>query len=326
MKAVRCVELCDPRGLRIEDVPQPQAAQDEVLIRVHAASVNFPDVLMIAGKYQVQPPMPFTPGLEVSGTVEALGPGVDGFQPGQRVLAQVPMGAFAEFATAPAIATRAIPYDLNDAEAAAFPLVYQTSYFGLVYRAQLREGEAVLVHSAAGGVGLAAVQIAKALGAGPIIGTAGSDDKLDAIRAAGADVAINYQTQDFVEVVKEHTGGRGADVIYDPVGGEIAQRSTKCIAFEGRLVIIGFTSGDFTQFRSNHILIKNYSVVGLHFGYYRQMNPDKIEQGWQELVDLQGRAGFRPAIAGSYPLEQVAEAMEFLTSRRAIGKVVLTVS
>lgn len=323
MKAVCCHELCEPSGLTIDEVEKPTAAQDEVLMKVNTAALNFPDVLMIAGKYQVQPPLPFTPGLELCGTVEALGPGVSGFEIGQRVLAQTPMGAFAEYAVAPTVSVRPVPEGMSDDEAAAFPLVYQTSYFALAYRGGLVPGETVLVHSAAGGVGLAAVQLAKALGASKVIGTAGSDEKLDVVKSAGADVVINYSTEDFVDIVKQETEGRGADIIFDPVGGQVAERSTKCIAFEGRIVIIGFTSGDFTNFRSNHILVKNYSVVGLHFGYYRQMNPAKIQQGWNELVEIYNRGALKPVIGARYPMQQVADAMQLLTSRKAVGKVVL---
>jgi NADPH2:quinone reductase len=180
-----------------------------------------------------------------------------------------------------------------------------------------------LIHSAAGGVGLAAVQVARALGAGKIIGTVGSDDKLTLVREHGVNVALNYQTEDFVEAVKRETGGRGADVIYDPVGGEVGERSTKCIAFEGRLVLVGFTSGRFSNFVSNHILIKNYSVVGLHWGSYRHNNPAKIEQGWNELMELYESGMLKPVIGGRYHMEQVADAMEFLASRKAVGKIVL---
>jgi NADPH2:quinone reductase len=172
-------------------------------------------------------------------------------------------------------------------------------------------------------VGHAAVQIARALGAGKIIGTAGSANKLDAIRQCGADVAVSYRTEDFVEIVKRETNGHGADVIYDPVGGEVGERSTKCIAFEGRLVIIGFTSGAFPALRANHILIKNYSVVGLHWGYYRQMKPAAIEQGWRELLALVPTGRLRPIIGGRYPMHEAAKAMQHLASRDAIGKIVL---
>ena len=323
MRAVVAREWCDPEGLVIEEVPAPPVRAGEVLIDVRSAALNFPDVLMIKGTYQVKPELPFTPGFELAGTIAELGPGVEGLEAGMRVMAQTTLGAFAEQAVAPAVTVHAIPEGMDDDEAAAFPLVYQTSYFGLAYRGQLAAGETVLVHSAAGGVGLAAVQIARALGAGKIIGTVGSDAKRDAVLAAGADTVVNYQTEDFVDVVKRETGGRGADVIYDPVGGEVASRSTKCIAFEGRLVVIGFTSGEFTQFASNHVLVKNYSVVGLHWGYYRQMKPERIEQGWRELIELQRTAGFRPLVGARYQMPDVAEAMRHLTSRAAIGKVVL---
>ncbi|HVU89979.1 MAG TPA: NADPH:quinone oxidoreductase family protein [Pirellulales bacterium] len=323
MKAIRCKAWCQPADLALEDVPRPEPRQGEVLIKVHTAALNFPDVLMIQGLYQVKPPLPFTPGFELAGTVEAVGPAVTDFAPGTRVLAQCDLGAFAEFALAPAHSVRPVPAGLNDDEAAAFPLVYQTSYFGLIYRGQLAPGESVLVHSAAGGVGLAAVQIARAFGAGKIIGTVGSDDKRDAVLAAGADVALNYQAENFVDAVKEATGGRGADVIYDPVGGDVSEQSTRCIAFEGRLVIIGFTSGKFPTFKGNHILVKNYSVVGLHWGFYRQMNPAKIEQGWRDLMNLFETGKLKPVIAARYPVAQVAQAMNHLTSRRAIGKIVL---
>lgn len=323
MKAIRCKAWCQPADLALEDVPRPEPRQGEVLIKVHTAALNFPDVLMIQGLYQVKPPLPFTPGFELAGTVEAVGPAVTDFAPGTRVLAQCDLGAFAEYALAPAHSVRPVPAGLNDDEAAAFPLVYQTSYFGLIYRGQLAPGESVLVHSAAGGVGLAAVQIARAFGAGKIIGTVGSDDKRDAVLAAGADVALNYQAENFVDAVKEATGGRGADVIYDPVGGDVSEQSTRCIAFEGRLVIIGFTSGKFPTFKGNHILVKNYSVVGLHWGFYRQMNPAKIEQGWRDLMNLFETGKLKPVIAARYPVAQVAQAMNHLTSRRAIGKIVL---
>jgi NADPH2:quinone reductase len=263
------------------------------------------------------------PGREVAGTIEQVGDGVTSLQNGQRVLAQLGMGGFAEYAVASAANVQPLPDRMSDEEATSFGIVYQTSYFALADRGQLREGETVLVHSAAGGVGLSAVQLARALGAGRIIGTASSNDKLAVIRENGADRAINYQSEDFVEVVKRETNGRGADVIYDPVGGDTGERSTKCIAFEGRLIVIGFTSGKFPTFVGNHILIKNYSVVGLHWGAYRQHNPAKIERAWRALFDLYEAGKIKPVIGGVYPMAEVAEAMRFLTSRRAVGKIVL---
>ncbi len=323
MKAIRAHEWCEPDGLVIDEVPVPEPSENQVLVKVQSAALNFPDILLIAGKYQFKPPLPFTPGLEVAGPIEKLGSAVKGFKLGQRVLAQMPLGGFAEYAVAEAGAVQTIPDSMTDDEAASFALVYQTSYFGLAYRATLRKGEMVLVHSAAGGVGLAAVQIARALGAGKIIGTAGSDEKLQVIRESGADLALNYQNEDFVEVVKRETGGRGADIIYDPVGGEVGERSTKCIAFEGRLLIIGFTSGRFPVFASNHVLIKNYSVVGLHWGAYRQHDPKKIEQVWEELFALYEAGKLKPVIGARYQMERAADAMKRLASRKAVGKIVL---
>ena len=323
MKAIRAHEWCGPRDLVVDDIEQPEPGNGQVLVRVNTAGLNFPDLLIITGKYQFRPALPFSPGFEVAGTVEKVGPGVTSFSGGERVIAQVSIGGFAEYAIADESNTHLKPDSMSDEEAAAFPLVYQTSYFGLVYRGRLQKGETVLVHSAAGGVGLSAVQIARALGAGKIIGTVGSDDKLALVRDNGADVAVNYRTGDFVEVVKRETNGRGADVIYDPVGGEIGERSTKCIAFEGRLVIIGFTSGKFSNFVANHILVKNYSVVGLHWGAYRHNNPAKIEQGWNELLAVYETGLLKPVIGGRFHMEQVADAMEFLASRQAVGKVVL---
>jgi len=323
MKAIVARQWCQPRGLVMEEVDRPKPADGQVVVKVRSAALNFPDVLLIGGKYQVKPTLPFSPGLEVAGTVDSVGARVTGLAPGQRVLAQLGLGGFAEFAVAPLEAIQPVPDAMSDDEAAAFPLVYQTSYFGLVVRGALKATETVLIHSGAGGVGLAALQIARALGAGKVIGTVGSDHKRDIILQNGADIAINYQTEDFVEIVKRETNGRGADVIYDPVGGEIGQRSTKCVAFEGRLLIVGFTSGAFSNFVSNHVLIKNYSIVGVHWGLYRQHGPAKIADAWKALWELYGAGLIKPVVGRRYPMHKVAEAMEMLTSREAVGKIVL---
>ncbi|HSQ19956.1 MAG TPA: NADPH:quinone oxidoreductase family protein [Blastocatellia bacterium] len=323
MKAIRAHDWCGPRDLVIDEIDQPQPSDRQVLVRVNVAGLNFPDLLIITGKYQFKPTLPFSPGFEIAGTVEKIGPSVTRFSVGEHVIAQVAIGGFAEYAIAEEHSTHSKPAAMSDDEAASFPLVYQTAYFGLAYRGALQKGETVLIHSAAGGVGLAAVQIARALGAGKIIATVGSDEKLALVRDNGADVALNYQVEDFVDVVKRVTNGRGADVIYDPVGGEIGERSTKCIAFEGRLVLIGFTSGRFSNFVANHILVKNYSVVGLHWGAYRYNDPAKIEQGWNELLALYDTGTLKPVIGGRFHMERVADAMEFLASRKAVGKVVL---
>lgn len=322
MKAIVAHQWCEPKDLVLDEVAKPEPGPGEVVIQVRTAALNFPDVLMIGGKYQVKPPLPFSPGFEVAGIVEAAARGTH-FKPGQRVLAQLGSGGFAEYAKAPMSAVQPIPDPMTDDEAAALPLVYQTSYFGLALRGNLRQGETVLVHSSAGGVGLAAVQLARALGAGKIIGTVGSEEKMAIVREQGADVVVNYRAQDFVDAVKRETGGRGADLIYDPVGGEVGERSTKCIAFEGRILIVGFTSGGFSNFASNHILIKNYSVVGLHWGLYRQQDPAKIAQAWDALWKLYAEGKIKPVIGARYPMKDVAAAMERLMSRSAVGKIVL---
>lgn len=323
MKAICAREWCEPENLELIEVDKPRAKKGDVLIKVGAAALNFPDILMIQGKYQVKPPLPFTPGMEVAGTIEEIGEGVEGLQPGDRVMAQTGMGGFAEYAVAPAVGARKMPDNMTDDEGAGFWLVYSTSYFGLAYRAHMKPGESVLVHSAAGGVGMAAVQIAKALGASKIIGTVGSDEKLDVIRDLGCDVAINYEKEDWVDIVKKQTGGRGVDIIYDPVGGKVGELSTKCIAFEGRLLIIGFTSGDFSNFKSNHILIKNYSIVGLHWGNYRTFKPQLMEDSWKELSSLFQQGKVKPLISARYSMDKVADAMAHLRSRKAVGKIVL---
>lgn len=323
MKAICARQWCEPKDLELVEVERPKPKKGDVLIKVGAAALNFPDILMIQGKYQVKPPLPFTPGMEVAGTVEEVGEGVTGLKVGDRVMAQTGMGGFAEYAVAPAVGARRMPENMTDEEGAGFWLVYSTSHFGLAYRAQMKRGESVLVHSAAGGVGMAAVQIARALGASKVIGTVGSDEKLQVIRDLGVDVAINYEKEDWVEIVKKETGGKGADIIYDPVGGKIGELSTKCIAFEGRLLIIGFTSGEFSNFKSNHILIKNYSIVGLHWGNYRIFNPGLMDESWRELAAMFEKGAVKPLISARYRMEQVAEAMEHLASRKAVGKIVL---
>jgi len=264
MKAMIARRWCEPSDLEYVDVPDPQPGPGQVLIETRAMGCNFFDILMIQGKYQIKPPHPFSPGNEAAGVVRAVGAGVTQFRPGQRVLATLEWGGYAELALAAAARVHPIPDAMPFDHAAAFYVVYQTSYSGLVRRAALQPNEWLLVHGAAGGVGLAAVQIGKALGA-RVIATAGTPAKLEIARQSGADVLIDYAKEDWVERVKEVTGGEGADVVYDPVGGDVFDGSTKCIAFEGRIVVIGFTSGRFPTARANHLLVKNYGVLGLHW-------------------------------------------------------------
>src|SRR5690242_19673295 len=270
---------------------------------------------MCRGLYQVKPPLPFTPGVELCGQVVAAGDGVTGFAAGDRVIGGpvMPGGAYAELALMNAAAALPAPDGLDDAEAAGFYITYQTGWFGLHRRARLAEGETLLVHAAAGGVGSGAVQLGKAAGA-RVIGVVGGERKAEAARALGADVVVDRNREDFVEVVKKVTRGRGADVIYDPVGGQAYTRSTKCIAFEGRILVVGFASGEIPSAALNHVLIKNYSVVGLHWGLYQTMDPRAIADCHRQLAALVADGAIRPLVPERLGLDHVPEGLQRLAA------------
>jgi NADPH2:quinone reductase len=324
MKALRVHELGEPEQVMVlEDRPEPEPRPGDVRLRVHAASLNFPDVLLCRGEYQVKPPVPFTPGAEVAGVVEELGEGVEGIRVGDRVLA-IPSfggGGFAESTTASAAAVFPIPDSMPFAAGAALHVVYQTGHLALHQRGHLQAGETLLVHAGAGGVGSAAIQLGLAAGA-RVIATAGGPEKVKVLEKLGVDVALDYRENDFVDAVKEFTDGRGADVIYDPVGGDTYDRSTKCIAFEGRILIIGFTSGRFAEARTNHVLIKNYSVVGVHWALYNAMKPAVIRSTHDELVRLFEAGKIDPLISERVGLAEVPAALSRLGARGTYGKVV----
>jgi NADPH2:quinone reductase len=322
MRTMMATQWGDPADLKLMEVPDPEPGPRQVAIDVRASACNFFDILMVQGKYQVRPPLPFAPGGEVAGIVRAVGPGVERIQPGDRVFAMLGWGGYANAAVAPIDSVFRMPDEMSFEHGAAFGVVYQTSYFGLVYRAQLQPGETLLVHAAAGGVGLAAVQIGRALGA-RVLATAGSAAKLETARLHGADEAYDYSTPDWVERVKAATGGRGADVVYDPVGGEVFDLSTKCIAFGGRLLVIGFASGRIPSIQVNRILLKNIAVVGLHWGAYRQHDPSRIPQAMDALFGLYRQGKLRPVVSSTWPLTQAAAALDEIASRRSIGKVLL---
>ncbi len=299
-----------------------------VRIKVHAAAINFPDVLMVAGLYQVKPELPFVPGVEVSGEVISA-PATSGFKSGDRVMALLDSaglthGGFAEIADAAPASVSHMPDKMTFDEGAGFTLIFQTGWFGLHRRANLKPGETLLVHAGAGGVGSAAIHLGKAAGA-TVIATAGSEEKVEVCRKLGADLAVNYKTGDFVEEVKKATGGRGADVVFDPVGGDVYDRSTKCIAFEGRIVVVGFTSGRIPQAAANHVLIKNYSVVGLHWGLYAKRAPELIPSAARALLDLYEAEKIKPYISARLPLSQAPRALATVAEGRSTGKVILTV-
>lgn len=324
MKALRVHELGEPETvMQLEECPEPTVRPGDVRLRVHAASLNFPDVLLCRGDYQVKPPLPFTPGAEVAGVVDEIGDGVEGISVGDRVLA-IPSfggGGFTESTTASAGGVFRVPDSMPFGAAAALHVVYQTGHLALHRRAHIQPGETLLVHAGAGGVGSAAIQLGLAAGA-RVVATAGGPEKVEVLKQLGVELALDYREQDFVDAVKEFTGGRGADVIYDPVGGDTYDRSTKCIAFEGRILIIGFTGGRFAEARTNHVLIKNYSVVGVHWGLYNVMNPALVHETHAELIRLFEAGKIDPLISERVTLEEVPAALTRLGSRGTYGKIV----
>ena len=323
MRAWQVHELGDPKSaLNLVETPEPRSGSDEVVVEVEAAALNFFDILLCKGEYQEKPDLPFTPGAEVSGTIMQVGEGVD-LEPGQRVIATPPLpnGGLAGKVVAPTSGVFPIPDSMPFEKAAAMHIVYQTAHFALHRRAALREGETVLVHAGAGGVGSAAIQLAKAAGA-IVIATAGGPEKIEVCRRLGADVTVDYREDNFIEVVKEATEGRGANVVFDPVGGDVFDGSRRCVAFEGRIVIIGFAGGRIAEAPTNHLLVKNYSVVGLHWGLYAKVTPHLIPETHGELMRLYEAGQIDPLIYETVPFEEVPEALELLGSRKTYGKLV----
>jgi len=324
VRAWRVSELGQPRAaMRLVDVPEPVPGPRQVVVRVLASPANFPDVLMCRGEYQIRPDLPFTPGVELCGQVVRIGEGIDGFAPGDRVLgaAALPHGGFAELAVMDAGTTFTAPPDLEDAEAASLYVGYQTGWFGLHRRARLREGETLLVHAAAGGVGSAAIQLGKAAGA-RVIGVVGGQEKAAVARKLGADVVVDRHEADFVDVVRAETGGRGADVVYDPVGGDTYERSTKCIAFEGRILVVGFAGGRIQSAALNHALVKNYSIVGLHWGLYNRYDAAAVAECHRDLSALAARGAVRPLVSERLGLDDVADGVQRLADGMTVGRVV----
>ncbi|MDJ0949654.1 MAG: NADPH:quinone oxidoreductase family protein [Alphaproteobacteria bacterium] len=323
MRAVLCRNWGEPTDLAVEEVPAPQPGPQQVRIAVYAAGVNFADTLLVAGKYQIKPDFPFSPGLEIAGVIDMPGDDAGDLKAGQRVMAVLDYGGFAEMAIADASRVFPIPDVMDFPTAAGFPVAYGTSHVALRRRADLRSGETLLVHGAAGGVGLTAVEIGKHLGA-RVIGTARGADKLAVAREYGAEEVVDYGEEDVRARVLELTDGKGADVIYDPVGGDVFDISRRCIAFEGRLLVIGFASGRISEIPANHPLVKNYSVVGTYWGSYLAKNPAVIRDSFVELLDWYAAGELKPLISNALPLSQASEALELLRARKSRGKVVLT--
>ena len=301
----------------------PEPGPGEVRVRVKAASVNFPDLLLTQGKYQLKLEPPFTPGMDFSGIIDTLGEGVTGpLREGTDVAGGVRSGAFAEYIVVPVSSLQKKPPAMSFAEAASYSAAYLTAYVALVRRANLQPGETLLVHGASGGVGLAAVDVGKLLGA-TVIATGASDDKLDKVVAYGADYAINV-TQGFRDKVKTLTKGRGADVIFDPVGGDVFDESVRCIAFDGRLLVIGFTSGRIATVSTNMPLIKGFSVVGVRAGEYGRQFPEKGRENVETIWNWAREGKVHPRVHAAFPPDQAMDAFAMLWNRKVVGKVVVT--
>ena len=323
MRAVLCKAFGEPEDLVVEDVPAPPLSAGGARVAVHAAGVNFGDTLMIAGKYQEKPPFPFTPGFEIAGEIIEVAPGVTHLKPGDRVMGTIDKGGYADETVLPADNLTRIPDRMDFATAAGFPVAYGTSHGALAWRARLRSGEVLLVHGAAGGVGLTAVEIGKAMGA-EVIATAGGPDKLAIAKAHGADHLIDYSHEDIRERVRALTQGRGADVVYDPVGGDAFDASLRCIAWEGRIIVIGFAGGRVPQIPANLVLVKNCDIIGFYWGSYRKHDLAVVRASYETLFGWFNQGKLKPLVSERFDLAQVAQAMQALRSRRSTGKVVLT--
>lgn len=320
--------VCDKHGtaadLSVRDWPDPQPAAGEVRVAIKACGINFPDVLMIAGRYQVQPDLPFIPGAEFAGEIVELGAGVTGLQPGQRVLAMCGNGAIAEQICVPAKQVLPIPDNMAWEQAAGFILTYSTSYHALKQRAQLRAGETLLVTGAAGGVGLTAVELGKLLGA-KVIAAASSSEKLDLARQYGAEELINYSDDSLLERLRDVTGGKGADVIYDPVGGDQFDQLLRGVAWNGRILVIGFASGNIQKIPANLPLLKGASIVGVFWGRFAELEPAAQAENTRELLTHFAAGRLQPHVSQVFALDDAAGALECLAERRAMGKVIVKV-
>jgi len=323
MKAVLCKQYGPPESLVVDDLPSPTPGPGEVVVAMKAASVNFPDVLIIQNKYQFKPPLPFSPGSELAGVVKQVGEGVSAWKPGDKVIAFTTYGAFAEEVKVDAARLVPLPQGMSYESGAAFLLTYATSDHALRDRGALRAGETLLVLGAAGGVGLAAIEIGKALGA-RVIACASTDDKLAVCREHGADATINYASQDLREQVKSLTGGKGADVIYDPVGGPYSEPAFRSIAWRGRLLVVGFAAGDIPRLPLNLALLKGASVVGVFWGDFVRREAHEFARSLQQLGRWYAEGKLRPHVSQTFPLARAADALQLMAARQVKGKVVLT--
>ncbi|MDH3234459.1 MAG: NADPH:quinone oxidoreductase family protein [Alphaproteobacteria bacterium] len=323
MRAMLCTEWGGPETLKLQTVEPKHPGEGQIRIAIKAAGLNFADTLMIAGKYQDRPDFPFSPGLEAAGEVIECGTGVTGIEPGTRVMAMLGHGGFAEEAITTPERVFAIPEAMPYTEAAGFPVAYGTSHVALRHRARLEAGETLLVHGAAGGVGLTAVEIGTVMGA-TVIASASSAEKLALAKQYGAQHGIDYSTEDIRERVLEITGKHGADVIYDPVGGDVFDASLRCIAWEGRLLVIGFAAGRIPEAPANYLLLKNCAAVGVYWGAYMKRNPAVIRRSFEELLGWYAAGKLKPHVSETYDLADAAAAMNAMMARKTTGKIVVT--
>lgn len=325
MKAMLCKAFGPPESLVLEELPAPALGPGQVRIAVHAAGVNFPDVLMIQGKYQFKPPFPFAPGAEVAGEVIEVASDVKDLQRGDRVMAMVGAGGFATEAVAVAPACMKLPSKMDYATAAGFSMTYGTSYFALVQRAHLKAGETLLVHGAAGGVGTAAIDIARNLGA-KVIATGGSNDKLARVaKQYGVEHVINYRdTPQWKDQIKTITGGAGANVVYDAVGGDVLEQSLRAVAWDGRVLVIGFAGGDIPKIPANLVLLKNCSLIGVFWGAWLGREPHVNRANFAQMFDWYEQGKLAPMISHRFPLERAADALNAIIAREVVGKCVIT--
>jgi NADPH:quinone reductase len=321
MRAVVCRAWGEVEELKIEEVPPPSPAEGEVLIDVKATAVNYADALLVAGKYQTRPERPFSPGLETAGVVAACGAGVTRFAPGDRVMAILAYGGLAELAIAPEAETFAIPAGMSFDEAGAFPIAYISSHVAIRWQGRLEAGETLLVLGAAGGVGLTAVEIGKAMGARVIAG-ASTAEKLAVARERGADEVVNYATENLTERMMALTGGQGADVCFDPIGGDLFDAALSALGWGGRILLVGFVGG-VQQIPANRLLVKHRAALGSSLRYFRWHAPDKLRRSVDELMRWYGEGRLRPLVSHRLPLERTVEAIRLLTDRKAHGKIVV---
>ncbi len=325
MRAIVCHRLEGPKALVLEDAPAPTPGPGEVTIAVRAAALNFADILMTRGKYQEKPALPFTPGMELAGRVDAVGADVTGLEPGRRVLAVVDDGAFAEVARARAVDVVPVGDAMADDVAAGFPIAYGTAHGALDWRAGLRAGETLLVHGAAGGVGLTAVEVGVAMGA-RVIATARGAERLELAARRGAVATIDTASEDVRARVLELTDGRGVDVCFDPVGGGLGETSLRCLAWEGRYLVIGFAAGELPTIKANRLLVKNIAAVGFYWGGYRRRDPVRLNSSLRTLLGWYEAGRLDPHVSRHFPLADAPAALAELEQRRSTGKVVLDIA